>query len=86
MHAASLRAMGRRPARGHPTTPQRGERRYDCAGMLTLLAAADGYVMVRRPRRKPFVLDLKDWRMLRESTVAADDRTAPRAMFYGVLP
>lgn len=38
--------------------------RYDQIGKLTAIAVGDGYVMVRRPRCMPFVMNLKAWNLL----------------------
>lgn len=36
----------------------------DCEGPIRLLARSGGYVMVRYPRMKPFVLTEKEWARL----------------------
>lgn len=30
-------------------------------GLVILMAKADGYAMIRRPRAMPFVVDINDW-------------------------
>ena len=42
---------------------KRERRRYPI-GEIALMAEADGYVMVRRPGRMPFVLSSQSWRYL----------------------
>lgn len=40
------------------------EVRFDMHGKIRLMAAVDGYVMVRRPYSNPFVLRAEDWQKL----------------------
>jgi hypothetical protein len=52
------------------------EDRYDKHGRIRLMAEADGYVMVRRPRAYPFVLSRKEFDALplQELVEAPPDR------------
>src|SRR5258708_3917119 len=50
--------------------PKRGEERYDQFGLLQVMAATDGYVMVRRPTERPFVVDRKEWESLASNEAA----------------
>lgn len=34
---------------------------YDWTGKIVFMCQSGGYVMVKRPRRMPFVLTLKEW-------------------------
>lgn len=38
--------------------------RYDALGPIRIMAEAEGYMMVRRPGRAPFVLEKRDWNSL----------------------
>lgn len=37
---------------------------FDAIGEIRYMTQSGGYVMVRRPRCKPFILTLKDWAKL----------------------
>lgn len=50
-------------------------------GPIRLLAAADGYVMARRPGKLPFVLSQKAWDSL--PVAAAGDDISPRVLRAG---
>lgn len=57
--------------------------RYDAVGKLRMIACAEGYVMVRRPRAMPFVMDGKEWTALPtqsqlEERGTRDDETAQK--------
>lgn len=43
--------------------------RYDIIGKIVLMAEADGYVMVRRPRCIPMVMPSKKWLSLSREPV-----------------
>jgi hypothetical protein len=43
------------------TVLQHRPKRYDEQGKITLIARADGWCMVRRPREHPFVVSQWDW-------------------------
>jgi hypothetical protein len=42
----------------------KGEKRYDHDSEIRLMAEADGYVMVRKPGKMPFVRTRKEWDQL----------------------
>lgn len=52
----SVMADKRRPYRRHMPEGYKGPE-----GPVTFMAAADGYVMVRRPGCLPFVVPVRDW-------------------------
>ena len=62
-----------------------GESRFDRYGPIRVMAVAEGWAMVRRPRAKPWVLRVADVMRLNTEPVAASDGMAPLAMDYGVL-
>lgn len=50
--------------RNRPHLPKKGTVVFDIIGKVTCLAAANGYVMCRRPNAMPFVMALHEWNSL----------------------
>lgn len=50
------------------------ERRYDRYGPIVKMTEADNYVMLRRPGATPYVVPLKEWKLLSTEPVHPEDR------------
>jgi len=44
---------------------------YDAHGKIVHMITSGGYVMVKRPHRRPFVLNLRDWARLPKEPTAS---------------
>jgi len=56
-----------------PPAPRPGDTVFDQHGKITALAAAKGYVMVRRPQATPFTLSVARWNEIARNAKKAGD-------------
>lgn len=65
--------------------PQVGAIRYDYHGPMRVMAAAEGWLLIRRYQAGTVALSVKDWMKLSESDAVVGKSSAPRFMGGYVL-